>query len=67
MIRSAAFRNALSVALLALAIVGIATQVDLIRKGFVEPQARLTIAGYALVGIYAAVSLAVRLRMSKKP
>jgi len=62
MFRNPALRNAISVALLIVAIVGIGTEVRLIHLGMVDSQTRLTLAGYIIIAIYAAASIAVRLR-----
>jgi hypothetical protein len=62
MFRNPALRNAISVALLIVALVGIGTEIRAIHIGMVDSQTRLTLAGYILIAIYAAASIAVRYR-----
>ena len=62
MIKSLAVRNFLSFLLLVVAIVAIFVQVRLIRMGHIEPTARLEIAAYLLIAVYAIASIAVRFR-----
>ena len=62
MIRSTLYRNALSVVLLIVAIAGIVQQLHEIHVGLILPQARLTLIAYILIAIYAAASIALRLR-----
>jgi hypothetical protein len=62
MFRNPALRNAISVALLIVALVGIGTEIRAIHLGMVDGQTRLTLAGYILIAIYAAASIAVRFR-----
>jgi hypothetical protein len=60
-------RNAISLVLLAVAIVGIVQQIDAARHGFDRGlQAHLVLAGYVLIALYAAASIAVRLRAGRR-
>ena len=64
MFRHPLLRNAISVALLIVALLGIGTEIRLIHLGAVDGQTRLTLAAYILIAIYAGASIAVRLRAS---
>ncbi len=66
MIRSLAARNGLSVLLLIVAIVGIIVQVRDIHQGFVLPQTRFVLVGYAVICIYAIASIAVRINAARR-
>ncbi|GAC1444167.1 MAG: hypothetical protein NVS2B8_08640 [Vulcanimicrobiaceae bacterium] len=65
MIRSRAYRNVLSGILFVVAIVGIVVQLRELHAGIVLPQARLVLMAYCLIAIYAAASIALRLRGKK--
>jgi hypothetical protein len=62
MIRSLAARNALSVVLFIVAVIGIVVQVRLVHEGLVTSMTRLTLIGYFLIAIYAVASIIVRIR-----
>ncbi len=66
MIRSLAARNALSVLLLSVAVVGIIVQVRDIHQGIVLPQTRFVLVGYAVICVYAIASIAVRIGAAKR-
>ncbi len=66
MIRSLAARNALSVLLLVVAITGLIVQIRDVREGFVFPQTRLVIVGYAVIVVYAIASIAVRVSAARR-
>ena len=65
-IRSIVYRNVLSGVLFVVAVVGIFIQVREIRQGLILPQTRLTLIAYFLIAIYAAASIALRLRATFK-
>jgi hypothetical protein len=65
-IRSILYRNVLSAVLFVVAVAGIVVQVREIHQGFVFPQTRLTLIAYFLIAIYAAASIALRLRATLK-
>jgi hypothetical protein len=65
-IRSAAYRNALSALLFVVAVVGVVVQLREIHQGLVLPQTRLVLAAYILIAIYALASIALRLRGGAK-
>ncbi len=58
--RSLVARNAISVLLLIVAVVGIIVQVRNIHQGIVFPQTRFVLVGYAVIALYAIASIAVR-------
>ena len=62
MIRHPLLRNAISIILLVVALAGIGTEIRAIHLGMVDEQTRLTLAAYILIAVYAAASIAVRLR-----
>ncbi|MBC5799037.1 MAG: hypothetical protein GIX03_00535 [Candidatus Eremiobacteraeota bacterium] len=66
MIRSLAARNALSVLLLIVAVVGIIVQVRDIHQGIVLPQTRFVLVGYAVICVYAIASIAVRVSAARR-
>ncbi|MBD5653934.1 MAG: hypothetical protein IAI50_01990 [Candidatus Eremiobacteraeota bacterium] len=65
-IRSIVYRNVLSAILLIVAIAGIVVQIREIHQGIIFPQTRLTLIAYFLIAIYAAASIALRLRATFK-
>ncbi len=65
MTRSLLYRNALSVVLFFVALAGIVVQLNLLRHGIVLARTRLVLAGYVLIALYAAASIAVRVRAAK--
>lgn len=69
MINRLALRNAISFVLLVIALIGVGSEIRLIRMGVVQSNTRLTLAAYILIAIYAAASIAVRFRANtqKKP
>lgn len=62
MIRSLFFRNALSLTLFVVAVLGIVQQLHEIHEGLVFPQTRLVLIAYFLIAIYALASVVVRIR-----
>jgi glycerol uptake facilitator-like aquaporin len=60
--RNPLYRNALSIVLLVLAVIGTVVQANIIRHGFGDVQARLVLGLYVLIAIYAAASLYARTR-----
>ncbi|GAC1305399.1 MAG: hypothetical protein NVSMB19_16820 [Vulcanimicrobiaceae bacterium] len=62
MIRSVLYRNSLSALLFIVAVAGIVVQIREIHLGIVLPQTRLVLIAYFLIAIYAAASIALRLR-----
>ncbi len=66
MIRSLAARNALSVLLLIVAVIGIIVQVRNIQQGIVLPQTRFVLVGYAVICLYAIASIAVRVNSGRR-
>lgn len=62
MIRSLLYRNALSAVLFVVAVVGIIVKLHEVRQGLIFPETRLVLIAYFLIAIYAAVSIALRLR-----
>ena len=66
MIRSLAARNAISVLLLVVALVGIAVQIRDVRQGIVLPQTRLVLVSYVLIALYAVASIAVRIGAARR-
>jgi hypothetical protein len=65
-IRSLLYRNVLSGVLFVVAVVGIVVQIREIHQGLILPQTRLTLIAYFLIAIYAAASIALRLRATLK-
>jgi hypothetical protein len=65
-IRSLLYRNVLSGVLFVVAVVGIVVQIRQIHQGLILPETRLTLICYFLIAIYAAASIAVRLRATLK-
>ena len=65
-VRSLLYRNIISGVLLVVAVAGILTESDLIRRGFVTNQTRLVLAAYVLIALYAAASLYLRLRVARR-
>ncbi len=65
-IRSIVYRNVLSAVLFLVAVAGILVQIREIHQGLVFPQTRLTLIAYFLIAIYAAASIALRLRATLK-
>jgi len=66
MIRSLAARNALSVLLLIVSVIGIIVQVRNIQQGIVLPQTRFVLVGYAVICLYAIASIAVRVNSGRR-
>ncbi len=66
MIRSLVVRNALSAVLVAVTIAGIFVQVGHIRQGIAIPQARLWVAVYTIVALYAILSIVVRVSAERR-
>lgn len=66
MIRSLLYRNVLSGVLFVVAVVGIVVQIREIHQGIILPETRLTLIAYFLIAIYAAASIALRLRATFK-
>ncbi len=62
MIRSILYRNALSAVLFVVAVAGIIVKLREVREGLIFPETRLVLIAYFLIAIYAAASIAVRLR-----
>jgi len=65
-IRSLLYRNVLSGVLFVVAVVGIVVQIREIHQGIILPETRLTLIAYFLIAIYAAASIALRLRATFK-
>jgi hypothetical protein len=66
-VRSPSFRNAISAALLVVALVGIAMQLEAARHGLGRGlQGHFVLAAYILVALYAAASIVVRVRASRE-
>jgi hypothetical protein len=61
-IRSSLYRNALSAVLFVVAVAGIVVKLREVRQGLVFPETRLVLIAYFLIAIYAAASIALRLR-----
>jgi hypothetical protein len=61
-IRSILYRNALSAVLFVVAVAGIIVKLREVREGLIFPETRLVLIAYFLIAIYAAASIAVRLR-----
>ncbi len=66
MIRSLLYRNALSAVLLVVAVAGIVVKLREVRQGLVFPETRLVLIAYFLIAIYAAASIALRLRAARQ-
>lgn len=66
MIRSLLYRNALSAVLFVVAVVGIIVKMREVREGLVFPETRLVLIAYFLIAIYAAASIAIRVRASRE-
>ncbi len=66
MIRSVLYRNALSAVLLVVAVAGIVVKLREVREGLVFPETRLVLIAYFLIAIYAAASIALRLRAANR-
>ena len=66
MIRSLLYRNALSAVLFVVAVVGIIVKMREVREGLVFPETRLVLIAYFLIAIYAAASIAIRLRAARE-
>ncbi len=62
MIRSILYRNALSAVLFVVAVAGIVVKLREVRQGLIFPETRLVLIAYFLIAIYAAASIALRLR-----
>ncbi|MGP6158549.1 MAG: hypothetical protein ACLPYS_13780 [Vulcanimicrobiaceae bacterium] len=63
---SVLYRNAISAALLVVALVGVAVQLKAGNRGLEHGlQGHFVLAGYILVAIYAGASIAVRLRATR--
>jgi hypothetical protein len=65
-IRSLLYRNALSAVLFVVAVVGIIVKMREVREGLVFPETRLVLIAYFLIAIYAAASIAIRVRASRE-
>jgi len=61
-IRSILYRNALSAVLFVVAVAGIVVKLREVRQGLIFPETRLVLVAYFLIAIYAAASIALRLR-----
>jgi len=61
-IRSLLYRNALSAVLFVVAVAGIVVKLREVREGLIFPETRLVLIAYFLIAIYAAASIALRLR-----
>jgi hypothetical protein len=61
-IRSILYRNALSAVLFVVAVAGIVVKLREVRQGLIFPETRLVLIAYFLIAIYAAASIALRLR-----
>ncbi len=66
MIRSLLYRNALSAVLLVVAVTGIVVKMREVHQGLIFPETRLTLIAYFLIAIYAAASIAIRLRAARE-
>jgi hypothetical protein len=65
-IRSLLYRNALSGVLFVVAVAGIVVKLREVRQGLVFPETRLVLIAYFLIAIYAAASIALRLRAARQ-
>jgi hypothetical protein len=65
-IRSLLYRNALSAVLLVVAVTGIVVKMREVHQGLIFPETRLTLIAYFLIAIYAAASIAIRLRAARE-
>jgi len=65
-IRSLLYRNALSGVLFFVAVAGIVVKLREVRQGLVFPETRLILIAYFLIAIYAAASIALRLRAARQ-
>ena len=66
MIRSLVYRNVLSATLFVVAIAGLIVKINEVHHGIVDATTRFTLAGYVLVALYAAASIAVRISAARK-
>jgi hypothetical protein len=60
-IRSIVYRNVLSATLFAVAIIGLVVKLGEVHRGIVDAMTRYVLAGYIVVALYAAASIAVRI------
>jgi hypothetical protein len=60
-IRSLVYRNVLSATLFVVAVIGIVVKLGEVHRGLIDGMTRYVLAGYMVVALYAAASIAVRI------